>query len=64
MPVFDAFFKAGSTGEASIEDINHYQKILYIPQARYETIYSPHIKYEYEKLDVLILMHDIQETYV
>ena len=67
--IIRAFLRAGHDGEAVGKlyggtDDHHIQKVLFIPQARYETIYSPHIKYEYEKSDVLILMHDIQETYV
>lgn len=57
------FFKAGSTGEASIEDINHYQKILYIPQARYETIYSPTEYYERNTYNVGIAKRCIHDPY-
>lgn len=61
--IYDAYFKAGHTGEGSVEDKNHYQKILYIPQARYETIYSPPIQYQYDASDVRIVKRNIHENY-
>lgn len=62
-PIYDAFFKAGYTGEASVEQANHFQKILYIPQARYETIYSPPARYEYDASDVIIVKKNIHDWY-
>ena len=61
--IYDAFFKAGHTGEGSVESKNHYQKILYIPQARYETIYSPQVRYEYDASDVKIVKRNIHDDY-
>ena len=66
--VIQAFFKAGHYGEAVGKlyggtDDHHIQKVLFIPQARNETIYCPQVKYEYDPSDVLILMRDIQEGY-
>ena len=63
MPIYDAYFKAGHDGEASIEPADHYQKVLYIPQARYETIYSLPVHYEYDTSDVLVYTRNIQQNY-
>ena len=63
MPIVDAYFKAGNTGEKSVETKNHYQRVLYIPQARYETIYSPAVRYECDESDVLIRTRNIQDEY-
>ena len=67
-PIIDAFFKAGTEGEAAGKDYggtddHHVQKVMYIPQARNETIYSPRIDYEYDASDVCIITQDIQEPY-
>jgi hypothetical protein len=67
-PIIDAFFKAGSEGEGAGKagggtDDHHIQKVMYIPQARYETIYSPQIHYEDSPSDVVTISHDIQEPY-
>ena len=59
MPIYEAYLLAGYTGEASDEPVNHYQKILYIPQARYETIYSPMVRYNYDPSDVEIFKKNI-----
>lgn len=63
IPIFDAYFKAGHDGEGGVEPLDHYQRVLYIPQARYETIYSPAIYFEYEPSDVLIYTHNIHDPY-
>ena len=63
MPIYDAYFKAGYTGEASVATENHYQKILYIPQFRYETIYSTEVRYEPDISDVRIAKRCIQDAY-
>ena len=55
--------KNGNTGETNVATENHYQKILYIPQARYETIYSPAVHYEYDASDVIIVKRCIQDAY-
>lgn len=62
-PIYNAYFLAGQLGEGPNESATHYQKILYIPQARYETIYSPHIHYEYDyATDVLFKTREIHCT--
>lgn len=61
--IIDAFFKAGHDGESTATPDHHMQKVLYIPQASTETIYSIPINYEYTPSDVLIVTHDIQEPY-
>ena len=63
IPIYDAYFRAGYMGEGKIEQKRHYQKILYIPQARYETIYSPAIHYEYDPSDVRIDKRCIKDAY-
>lgn len=68
MPIIDAFFRAGSDGEGTGKvnggtDDHHIQKVMYIPQARYETIFSPQIHYSYTTSNVQIYTHDIQEPY-
>lgn len=63
MPIYDAYFLAGNHGEASVETAVHYQKMLYIPQARYETIYSPNYQYDYDTSDVLITSRNIHDDY-
>lgn len=55
--------KAGYEGEAAATDDHHQQRILYIPQAEHETLYSPQVRYEYNASDVLIYTHDIQAGY-
>jgi hypothetical protein len=40
---------------------HHVQKVMYIPQASSETIYSPKIQYEYDASDVRIITQDIQD---
>ena len=62
-PIISAFFRAGYEGEASATSDHHLQKVLYIPQAINETIYSPCIHYSYNSSDVLTDMHDIQVPY-
>jgi len=62
-PIISSFFKAGHYGEASATNDHHIQKVLYIQQAEYETIYSPQIHYEYDPSDVKILTRDIQTDY-
>ena len=61
--IIDAFFLAGYTGEATSTNDHHIQKVLYIPQARNETIYSPYIKYQYDVAEVSIIIKDIQDPY-
>lgn len=53
--IIEAYFKAGRNGEATETDDNHLQRVLYIPQAFQETIYSPQVHYDYEASDVLII---------
>ena len=66
--IIDAFFKAGVDGEGvgkangGTDDL-HIQKVMYIPQAMNETIYSPQIHYEYDTADVWTITHNIQEQY-
>ncbi len=54
-PIIDSFFFAGKNGEAYEATSDHTQKVLYITQARNETLYSPQIHYEYDSDDVKIL---------
>ena len=58
-PIIEAYFAAGHDGEASVEDAAHYQKVLYIPQALNETIYSESVDYEYSVSDVYIEVRSI-----
>ena len=58
--IIEAFFMAGDGGEANETDDPHIQKVLYIPQAINETIYSPYIQYQYSPSDVKILYNEIQ----
>ena len=63
-PIYDAYFKAGHTGEAiDTTNVNHFQKILYIPQARNETIYSPQVHYECDTSDVIVVKRNIHDSY-
>ena len=59
--IINAYFLAGHNGEASVETANHYQRVLYIPQAENETIYSPKMYYEYDSSDVLTVTKNIQD---
>ena len=66
--VIQAFFKAGHYGEAVGKiyggtNDHHIQKVLFIPQARYETVYSPSVYYEYDASDVRIAVKCIQDSY-
>jgi hypothetical protein len=61
MPIIEAFFVAGIYGEATCTMDNHLQRVLYIPQTEYETIYSPQIHYNYEPEDVRIDEQRIQD---
>ncbi len=63
MPIIEAYFKAGRDGEATITDDHHIQKVLYIPQAEQETIYSQRVYYAYSPDDVRIITQDIQEDF-
>ena len=60
--VIQSFFRAGKEGEAEFASDNHLQKVLYIPQAEHETIYSPMIHYEYEPSDVRIVTSYIKDS--
>lgn len=62
-PIIDAYFMAGYWGEATATNSHHLQKVLYIPQARYETIYSPQVHYDYTSTNVLTITHNIQDGY-
>ena len=61
--IIRSFFKAGSEGESTETEDNHIQKVLYIPQAVHETIYSTNIRYEYDSSDILSVSHNIQLPY-
>jgi hypothetical protein len=61
--IIQAFFMAGDEGEATDTDDNHIQKVLYIPQAANETIYSTPVHYSYNSSDVLIAINYIQDSY-
>ena len=68
-PAADAFFKAGVDGEGVGKanggtDDPHIQKVMYIPQAEFETIYSPQIHYDYEPEDVQIVEQWIKDQNV
>lgn len=58
--IIRSYFQAGRDGEASATGDHHIQKILYIPQAEHETIYSPPVHYEYDASDVVIITSDIR----
>ena len=60
--IIDSFFWAGKYGEATCTVDNHLQKIMYIPQAEKETIYSPYIHYDYVPSDVQIVTSNIQDN--
>lgn len=59
--IIDSFFWAGQFGEATCTTDNHLQRVMYIPQAEFETIYSPQIHYDYEPEDVQIDQRGIQD---
>lgn len=61
--IINAYFLAGHNGEASVETANHYQRVLYIPQAENETIYSKPVHYVYSPEDVRVRIYDIQDEY-
>ena len=58
--IIQSYFKAGHDGEANATSSHHIQKVLYIPQAANETIYSPYVYYAYTSDSVCIATHDIQ----
>jgi hypothetical protein len=62
--IIDSYFAAGHYSESQYATDNHIQKILYIPQAEFETIYSPPVHYEYDPSDVLIITHNIDDVYI
>ena len=62
MPIIEAYFKAGREGEAPYANDNHLQKVLYIPQAENETIYSPNAHYDYNVSDVRIATSYIKDA--
>ena len=53
-------FESKLTDGISLE----YQKVLFVPQARYETIYSPRIDFEYESSDIQIISREVHSDYV
>ena len=59
--IIDSFFWAGQFGEATCTTDNHLQRVMYIPQAEFETIYSPQIHYDYEPEDVIVRQRYIKE---
>ena len=63
IPFYDAFFMYGHVYESPHANDNHRQKIMYLDQSRYETIYSPQIHYEYDISDVVIRKRGIDEQY-
>ncbi|MBQ8579471.1 MAG: RICIN domain-containing protein [Oscillospiraceae bacterium] len=60
-PIIMAFLKAGTEAESTIAKDNHIQKVLYIPQAMNETIYSPYVDYDYAPDDVQIITNQIMD---
>lgn len=63
MPIIEAYLRAGHDGEASVAPEDHSQRVLYIPEAENENIYSPFVHYEYDAEDVLIITKSIQTPY-
>jgi hypothetical protein len=63
IPICEAYKMAGIYGETEAAPERHYQKIMYIPQAQYETVYSPQIHYEYDASDIIIEKWCIQDGY-
>ena len=61
--IITAFFLAGQEGETIHTTDHHIQKVLYIPQAEFETIYSIPCNYEYSISDVCTKTNDIQDPY-
>ena len=59
-PIIDAYFRAGRDGEASVETADHKQKVLYVPQALNETIYSEPVDYDYNASNVVIEIRNIR----
>lgn len=61
--IYDAYLLAGKT-DGTLGDLEYfYQRILYIPQARYETIYSPYVHYAYDyATDVLFKTEEVRRT--
>ena len=61
--IYDAYLLAGKTA-GTLGDLEYfYQRILYIPQARYETIYSPYVHYAYDyATDVLFKTEEVRRT--
>ena len=61
-PVIDAYFHAGKTGEGPVATDNHLQRVLYVPQARYKTIFSSPVHYAYTSTDVQIIERHIKNV--
>jgi len=62
-PIIDAYFDAGHYGEGSIETVDHSQKVLYVSVARYETIYSPRVYYNYTSNEIQIQTRHIHSDW-
>jgi len=63
IPFYDAFFLYGYYAESPNANDNHHQKIMYLEQSRYETIYSPQMHYDYDVSDVVIRKKAINNPY-
>ncbi len=62
--IINAFFIAGDQAEAQATDDHHVQKVLYITETRYETIFSVPATYSYTSDDVLVLTNGIHDDVV
>ncbi len=60
-PIVEAFFYTGHYAETQITTDHHIYKIMYIPQAKNETIYTPYVRYEYDSSEVIVQQYDIFE---
>ena len=62
--IINAFFIAGDKAEAKGTKDHHIQKVLYVAQARYETIFSIPVTYSYTADDILILTNGIHDDVI
>lgn len=60
-PIINAYFDVGYDAERTITTDNHIYKVMYIPQAVNETIYTPYAYYEYEADDVIVVERGIYD---
>ncbi len=62
--IIDSFFIAGDSAESKVANDNHIQKVLYVLDARDETIFSSPISYEYTSADVYMIENGIKDDII